>query len=230
MTIATTTLTPTNVTELLKAGSLVKVLDALRPVQPVGGSKTVHIPKKVELSDKVRQAVERFPTTIEHAITPTERRALTTEEVIILLDEREDLDLIEKVIKERKEAQRVAVFNHHDVTLEAKGADVTKDLDVSEDGWYVVKSGVASPKHDKGFVRQVQEGSPSLTAEALEKLIGEHGFTKEDYLACTTAVRVLDEAKVMLHLRKRPEIVTALQEATTRGKTVLKHALGKVEA
>lgn len=230
MTTATTTLTPTNVTELLKAGSLVKILDTLKPVQPVGGSKVVKIPKKVELSERVAAAVERFPKTIEEAVTPTERRALTTDEVIKLLDEREDLDLIEKVIKERKEAQRIAVFNHHDVVLESKGADATKDLDVSEDGWYMVKCGVASPKHDKGFVRQVQEASPVLTAEALLAMVGEHGFTKEDYLACTSAVRVLDEAKVMLHLRKRPEIVTALQQATTRGKTVLKHALGKVES
>ena len=228
-TTTTTALVPTtNITELLSGGSLVKVLDKLKPIEKVGGKKTVHILKKVELSDRVKSAVERFPTTIEKAVTPTERRALSGEEVIALLDEREDLDLIEKVIKERKEAQRVAIFNHHDVTLESTEGFDAAAFDVSDDGWYIVRSGVGSPKHDKGFVRQVQDGTASLTAPALEAIIGQHGFTKEDYLACTTAVRVLDEAKVMLHLRKRPEIVEALRQATVRGNTVLKHALGKV--
>lgn len=218
----------TNLTDLLNTGSLVKVLDKIKPIEKVGGKRVVKIPKKVELSDRVKQAVEGFPATIEQAVTPTERRVLTAEEIERLLDEREVLDLIEKVIKDRKEAQKIAVFNHHDVTLETtQGIDVTQ-FDVSDDGWYITKSGVGSPKHDKGFVRQVQEGSPSLTAEALEQMIGQHGYTKEDYLACTTAVRVVDEAKVMLHLRKRPEVIEALREATVRGNTILKHALGKV--
>ena len=108
------------------------------------------------------------------------------------------------------------------------GPDGTTSLSDGEDGWYIAKCGVDSTQHEKGFVRQVQPGSPTLTAEALEAMVGHHGFTHEDYLACTSAVRVLDEAKVMLHLRKRPEIVAALQEATVRGKTILKHALGKV--
>lgn len=224
----TTAVATTNVTELLKSGSLVKVLDALKPAVPENGARKVHLPKKIEMSERVRTAVERFPATIEKAVTPTERRRLTAEEIASLLDEREDLDLIEKLIKERKDAQKVAVFNHHDVALEDRPDFKADDFEVSEDGWYIAKCGVDSTQHEKGFVRQVQPGSPVLTAEALEAMVGHHGFTHEDYLACTSAVRVLDEAKVMLHLRKRPEIVTALQEATVRGKTILKHALGKV--
>lgn len=229
MTTTTSLVPTTNITELLNSGSLVKVLDKLKPVEPVGGQRVVHVPKKIELSDRVLKAIADFPTTIEEAVTPTERRKLTAEEIQRLLDEREDLDLIEKVIKERKEAQKTAVFNHHDVVLEETEGFDASGADTSEDGWYIVRSGVGSPKHDKGFVRQIQEGSPVLTAEALEAIIGE-SFTREDYLACTSAVRVLDEAKVMLHMRKRPEIVPEIQKAITRGKTVLKHALGKVGA
>lgn len=226
--MSNTALAPTtNITELLNGGSLVKVLDKLKPVTPVGGTRVVKIPKKVELSDEVRAAVESFPKIIEDAVTPTERRKLSADEIESLLKERKVLDAIEAVIKERKEAHKTSVFNHYDVVLEeTEGFDPSK-VDVSDDGWYIIRSSVGSPKFDKGFVRQVQEGSPNLTAEALEALIGD-SFTREDYLACTSAVRVIDEAKVMLHLRKRPEIVPEIQKAITRSSTILKHALGKV--
>lgn len=218
---------------LMKAGSMAKMLEVLKPSTPAAGERKVVIPKKIEMSDRVRQAVERFPETIKNAVCPTERRALTAEEVVALLDEREDLDLIEKLIKERKDAQRTAVFNHHDVVLESTGK--AEGLDVSEDGWYISKAGVGSAKHEKGFTRTIVPGSPVLTSDALKavegmKLGDNSEFSHDDYLACTTAVRVVDEAKVMLHLRARPAIAEAIREATIAGKPTIQHRLGKVES
>ena len=215
------------VATLNKASSLVQVLEEIRPLEKTSGKKVVHIPKRVALNERALAAVDSFPALIADAVCPEERRTLTVDEVRSLLVERENLDLIEKVIKERKEAQRVAVFNHHDATLEASGD--TSDVDIDKDGFYLVPGGVGVPEYEKGFVRQIQNGSPSLSADALLEQVGIGDFTHEDYLACTTAVRVIDEAKTLIHLRKKPEVVAAIREATSPGKQISKHALGKVQ-
>jgi hypothetical protein len=224
-----TELATTDITEMIqKGGSLVQVLGSIRPMQKVDGKRSVHIAKKIVLNDRVKRAVDGFPALIENAISPTERRVLTEEEVTSLLEERQNLDLIEKVIKDRKEAHKTIVFNHFDADLEAKGE--ADGLDVDEHGYYIAKCSVGSPSHEKGFVRTVTNGSPSLSTSKLQEQVGQGDFTHEDFLACTTATRAIDEAKILLHLRKKPSIVSAIGAATTPGRQGTSHTLGKVES
>lgn len=163
--------------------------------------------------DAVVAAAEVAPVTV------TERRRLDQDEVNRLMKERIELDEIEKYIKARKDAMKTMVFNHLDIDVEEAGAVATPD----SKGHYLAKGEVVSNVGHR-FTRELRSGSPTVTAEALEDLVesgtvSEDVFSHEDYLACTTQVRVLDEEKTLLHMRKRPEIVEALAAAAVPGKT-----------
>jgi hypothetical protein len=230
--MTTTELVTTNavLAKIDKGVALTEILSDLVPVRKEAGVTKAKVAKPVVLSDAARQAVATLPEKIDQAVCPTERRALTAEEIVSLLDERQMLDIVEKVIKDRKDAQKTIVFNHYDVSLEADlGPDGVADLPRDKDGFYVVASGVDAPGFAKGFVRQVRSASPVLTADALLAQVDGEDFTHDDYLSCTTAVRVIDEAKVMLHLRKKPAIVEAIRQATQPGSLTTAHALGKVD-
>lgn len=232
VTTTETAVTPTDAAVLHKiasATSLTIVLDELVPVERSSGVVKVHLPKARKMSNDEIAACAILPTIVEHAVTPIERRQLTVDEIVQLLEERKILDEVEKVITARKAAQKIAVFNHHDVALEAALGDAVKDVEVDEDGHYLAEGGVGDAQHAKGFVRQLRVSGPSVSAPALEAAINDE-FTREDYLACTSPVRVIDEAKVMLHLRRKPRIVAdALRRATVPGKKSTAHALGKVD-
>ena len=136
-----------------------------------------------------------------------------------MMAEREDLDALEKYIKARKDAHRTMVFNHLDI--EAEEAEMVADTDTK--GHVLAKGEVASTGGHR-FTRELRAGSPTVTAEALEELVirgdvvSDDVFDHEDYLACTTQVRVLDEEKTLLHMRKNPDIVQALAAAATPGR------------
>lgn len=150
-------------------------------------------------------------------LTVTERRKLDQAEVDTLMAERDELDVLEKYIKARKAAHRTMVFNHLDIELEAAG----KTGPTSKDGHYITDGELVTTGGHR-FTREIRTGAPVLTAEALEDLVAEDGvsedvFSHADYLACTTQVRVLDEEKTLIHLRRNPEAVEALALAAMPG-------------
>ena len=209
---------------LTKKGATLKgVLEVLKPSARTDGSKLVHIPDRVALSDREREVIKRFPRVIADAVSPSERRALSDVEVKSLKSERDDLDLIGKVIERRKAAQKTIIFNHHDVVLEAGG--VPPDVDVDSQGYYITPAYAGTDDMAEGFVRQVREGSPELTVEALRSQIGE-GFTEEDFQACISLEPVIDEMKVMMLLRSKPALINTIAKATIPGKRSTAHTLG----
>jgi hypothetical protein len=74
---------------------------------------------------------------------------------------------------------------------------------------------------------EVKSGQVSLDPEALKALSESEEakreadpnytpvFTHQDYLACTTQIRVLDEDKVLRAVKGNPEIAEALAQAAT---------------
>lgn len=213
---------PTATSKALAAveGGAIAFGEFLRTVarrDPADTTPAVDLPKAVVVSAEQAAAIATLADVLATAVTPTERRTLTADEVVSLMGERAVLDAVAKVIDGRKDAQKAAIFNHLDVELEAAGA--TGDADRDAKGHYAVKGEVAVPEAGKKFARELRTGSPTLDADALAALVDDPSidFSHDDYLACTTQVRVLDEAKVLLHIRKRPEVVAALGRATKAG-------------
>lgn len=225
--MTSTAVSPTDqALSLLSEGSLVSFTDLLRTVakaDTTAVARQADLPVPVRLSDPQRAAFERLPELLDaqEAVCPTERRKLTPGEVVALLDEREMLDAVAEVIEARKSAHRAAIFNAMDVALEETVLDAAERPDQDDKGHYLHKTTLEVPDRPKCFSRELRTSSPSLSADDLLALVEDPDvdFTHDDYLSCTTQVRVLDEAKFMLHLRKRPAIVAGVRKATKPGST-----------
>ncbi len=173
-----------------------------------------------------RKALERV-VEVFGKVVPTERRVLTVPEVGQLIEERMTLDAITDLAEKRKEGIRTTVCNHLDLELEAEATKSGAELPHRDDkGHYVANGKARNPDQPKQFSRETRGSSPTLDPEALRLLADDAGlqaklaeagitFTHADYLAMTRPVRVVDEAQVMLHLRKNPHLVHAIKLATT---------------
>lgn len=197
------------------------VLTSLLPARQPERHAPTDTPVAVTITPAIVSAVDALSLTVARdtpALTVTERRQLTQAELDLLSDERTALDTIEKYIKERKEAHRAMIFNHFDVKAETAG--VVGEADQDDKGHWIIADEDHTSDGANRWVRQLSKGSVSLDADALKEQVGAFGddFTHEDYLACTTAVRVLDEEKALLHLRKKTSIARAWQAAIKIGR------------
>ena len=187
------------------AATLPQLLAAIVPArrEPVE-IVAVTPPKQVELTKKVLDAMDKIREGT--VVNVDEVRALTPAESEALMAERVQLDELEAYIKDRKEAMKAAVYQTLDANAVASGAADTADRD--DKGYLILKDRLPVPKLGFAFSREVRSGAPEMTVEGLEA-----NLDHEDFLACTTQVRVVDEAKVMLHVRNKPEIVPGLAKA-----------------
>ena len=225
----TATVVPTSTAlELLgKGGKLPEILTALVPKVAVTEvvERRLDLPKTVEVTRKITDAVNTLGLmTVGHkALTLDERRVMAQTELDALSAERDAIDVVIKYLETRKGAMKPMVYNHFDseidATLETLGDDgVVPPVD--DDGHYLTKVSVFAQGGARHFDRQLAEGGPSVTAERLKEAVGAvEGFEHEDYLACTTAVRVLDEERTLIHMRSHPAVVQALAVAIKPGKT-----------
>jgi len=231
---------------VISLGELLKVLDtpdkaaAIVPVLP----KVV-----VPTSDQANAALTLVET-IKAAPVPTERRMLTPDEIKALLDERAQLDEIEKLLKDRKAAMRTTIFNHLDVktedgistlklmhelrenapeTFTKVAADsglnpddlpaVPEYMTDAEAEHYLVPGSAGVVDRSKVFRRELRTEAPVLTAEGLAMLEDQGSLTHDEFLALTSPVRVVDEAKVLLWLRSHAAKAPLLRDAMTHGST-----------
>ena len=203
---------------LINDGKPIKqALALLRPaVSAPVVSEVVDLPKPFVFSESQIRDLELANSVIQEAAqqTPTTRRMLTDAEVDRLLTEDRILSALEDIIKARKEAQRAAVFNHFDVQLEEAGA--TEGLLKDDKGHYLTAGQLSIPGFPKKYTREIREGAPSLTTENLEAQIGED-FTRDEFLSLTTPVRYIDEAKITLAIRNKPELLNIISKAAKAG-------------
>lgn len=182
---------------------------AERPAPPV----VTPLPAMITLAE--REALERLPI-IFGMVVPTEKRALAPNELTNLLVERQTLDVVEKMAAKRKGDIRTTVVNHFD-TL-AKEAGVGEDTWTDAEG-HVLKAAHANvPGTKQCFSWEVRPGSGGdISDQALRDLAADptSSFTHEDYLAMTSQVRVVDEPKFLLHLRKHPELAAEIAKAVS---------------
>lgn len=210
--------------------SYADLLALIAPPPPVPKAPA-NPPSPAVITDAQRAALARL-TEVFGVCVPTERRALSVPEIRSLIDERLVLDEIEGMVKKRKEdGIRPAVFNHFDTLIDEAAAEKGEDYQLpprDDKGYYITDEKLTVPDRETAFTRETRSGGVSLNPDTLRLLSSDPGlqaqlaeagvtFTHDDYLAMTRPVRVLDEARVMIHLRKNPKLVAALQAATTTG-------------
>ena len=96
--------------------SMTDLLKALAPA-PVSEPSPAKVPAPRKITEKQRAAIERMPE-VYGQVVPSERRALTSNEVRSLLDERVTLDEVKKAATARLEDITLIAHNHLDVEVE----------------------------------------------------------------------------------------------------------------
>jgi hypothetical protein len=193
----------------LADGRIVKLSDLTaalaKPAERPKAPEVIPLPSLITPAQ--REALSLLPV-VYGGVVPTEKRQLTPTELAQLLVERATLDTIGAMAEARKADIRTTVVNHFDKKLEASDA-VTDETWVDREGHYVVAAKEPVMGTTQSWSWEERPASaPNLTELMLKDLANdpESGFSKEDYLACTAQVRVVDENKLMLHLKKNPQL------------------------
>lgn len=182
------------------------LLKAISEPAPAEKAPTA-LPLPAQITTAQRAALAKL-TSVFGKVVPAERRILDSDEVLALYEERVALDEIQTMAEKRKESIRTTLMNSLDVSFEE--ADGVADS--NKDGHYIANGEIPIPDSASVFRREVSE-TTGLDPDKLDRLRAEGRITKKDYLAMTTQTRVIDQAKVMLHLRKNPHLVTVLGDA-----------------
>ncbi len=196
--------------------TLKDVLVALSPAQKSAEIDVLPVPQQI--TPEQHAAVDKV-SEVFGQVVPTERRELTSVEVNSLIEEKETLDELKKMADSRMGNIRISIHNHMDIEAERVGTIDDETLR-SDKGYYILGGKVRGTSDaPKQWSREVRQNSPSLNAVALKALEDnpDVDFDHEDFLAMTTQTRVVDENKVMLTLKKNPQLVMALQEAVVPG-------------
>lgn len=180
------------------------------------------LPKRVELTDKVRRAMNALPK-LFGAVQPELRRTLSDRELNDLYFEREAIRTVTTALSGRDDAIKETVRNHMDADAEERGVAVPKaqvDKKTGEvivpatprdsHGHYVLatpekREEVPIPGTNQMFVREYRRPSVSVDLSALLKMYEDGEITREEFLGMTRETRVLDEGKVWNFVRRYPE-------------------------
>lgn len=148
-------------------------------------------------------------------VNPTEVRELTDDEIAAIADERNVIDGLASLLKERKEdGIREIIALHFDKVAERTGL-VKDDTATDDKGHYLLKQ--EQVVGDQKFSRQLSTKKPSLDGESLLAAYERGDITREEYLSCTREVRVYDETKTRAAFKKNPLLLVKLRKAMRKG-------------
>jgi hypothetical protein len=200
--------------------------DILKALVQVGTPQvpavTPPVPPPPAMTKDQQEAVDRIRSVFGQ-VAPQERRLLKPAEVTALVEEKVTLDTLKKMAEGRLEDMRATVFHHLDLEAETHITH-TEDIPRDSRGFYAIKGQVkGTPGTGRMLTREVREEAPQMDAEALKALADNplyEDFTHDDYLAMTTATRVVDEDKFRLHLKAKPTIARVVTQAVKSGKII----------
>jgi hypothetical protein len=175
-------------------------------------------PKVVPVKAEAKAAISRLNDELASTELPSERRALSLLEQKELLALGSDAKAAEKALKVAVAAVKTSVFNHFDVGLEAD--NYADELPVDEKtGHYLVENELEVSGTGKKFVRQLSQGSPTVTGDALRKLYDEGKISRRQYYQATyrPEVRPVNEEGLLDLLKSKPELLDVLAEVITPG-------------
>lgn len=177
------------------------------------------LPKPLVLSADEQEALEAFATQATNLMVPPNRRMMTVAELTSVTGFLATTKVVAKLVKRATEDTiKPAFHNHFDVKAEKDGvADPRTTPRHPKSGHYLLED-KTSGKVDglpASAEREVRGGSVSLTVEGLKALEEKGVIDRLTFLSLTSQVRVVDEDKVMAAVRKNPELVEKLRQATS---------------
>lgn len=211
---------------IVKFGDLVK--EIAKPAEKVGPPAKLPLPTAI--TEDESNALARIPEVFA-SVVPDEVRTLTADEVDKLLEERAIIKTVTGMLGSRLDDIALTALNHSDAAFEAgdtEGVLYGADDEPlrNKDGHVIRKQKIRGedPAIKTHFSLEARKGSPKIDLALLEKMADDpkiDTIDHQDYLAMTTQTRVFDENKAMLLLKKRPELLRAIREATTTGLPVV---------
>jgi hypothetical protein len=191
---------------------------------------------EVKFTDALREALDGIPSQFGKVNAGT-RRMLTREELTAVTQEINSIDRLTKALGDRRKIICEMARTHQDVQAENEGravpADVLRKGVLLREATQRVASGVAKGHYliagpekpyetpVQGFVDAWQQryvkGSTDVSQAKLVELLDKGEITQAEYNACTRAVRILDEDKISLLIKRNPERgLQILKAITTR--------------
>jgi hypothetical protein len=172
----------------------------------------------VALTPKAKALFKRTAKELETTSFPTTRRVLTDEEKLSIMKLHVDVKAAAKEYEKAVQAARTAVFNHLDLEVEEAGIEA----EIDSQGHYLASGTVVVPGSEYVFNRQLHEGTPEITTEALQDLVEDGILTQEEYDGMTYQVvtDILDVDALLAKVAERPELTDALATVINPGKPV----------
>lgn len=206
----------------IRQGDSVTLKDLVAAVAPPPSLDTqpVEPPLPSEITDDERAALAHIQD-VYGSVVPSTRRMLEPSEIASLVDERETATTIKGMVERRIEEIKHAALNHFDVRAEQEGIATPGETPVNGDGHYLLDKAqnmrAGAPGAPKEFAKEARAGTPRIDPDALKAIAEDpedDRLSHEDYLAMTTQVRVFDEHKAMLAIRKDPNLAQAVAAAS----------------
>lgn len=205
------------------------LIDSGLPSSSVAPAEAAPPPVK-PLTDAQRAALVALPT-VYGCVAPTTSRELSEVDVSKLVEERQVLDVVLGLVKERKDTGiREVVAHHLDHLAERTGLvtpeDVYQDVDGErvlaakatgrdKRGHYLHKTEHVDPETGKRWARTISSGAPEVDSALLLAAHEEGVFDRAEYLALTSlpvVARTFDKTKASEAVRKDPSLLARLQE------------------
>lgn len=201
------------------AAADIKSMEDLRTLlRPVPAVVPQVLPNTTKLDKDERAALERLPE-VYGRVVPTEKRVLTEDEVGGLYEERQTLDAIEKLIKDRKEAIRNTVVNSMDCSYEAGPPD-EKAPSRDNKGHFVRDAAVKIPDSKQQFAWEASSGQLQVNLDALRAIAADpevEEVTHQDFLDVTDQVRVINISAFLDKVKAKPELLKHLHQVVSEG-------------
>jgi hypothetical protein len=176
----------------------------------------------VTFTDKLRSALRGLPGLFGQ-VAPTERRKLEAAELVRLTDEIIAIDELSKQLGDRKNAIQEYVRTHMDFAAEAQGLTPLCDR-IAEGvakGHYLVASPgtpyeVPVEGYSDAWQQRFVKGKVAQDLHTLVELREAGTITQPEFNAFTREVRVLDEDKIKVFIKKAPRRGLAILAAITK--------------
>lgn len=220
-----------DVVAAIESGKIVKWGDLeqaiARPAKAV--ERPAKVPVPAAISEDEATALAKLKD-VFGSVVPDEARKVTPAEVTDLLQERSTIKTIEKMLANRLADISLTILNHNDIAHEDGDTDESVTVMLGADGepllnkdGHIVRKAKFygdDPEVKSHFSVEPRAGKPGVNIKALEAMADDEDndfISRKDFLAMTTQTRVFDENKAMLYLRKNPNLLRAIREASTTG-------------
>jgi hypothetical protein len=209
-----------------KPWTIATLADKLAPAAPVT-PPTVPFPDPapvVKFTPALRKALGALPKLVGN-VNPTTRRLLEPTELAAVTDERNAINAVVKPLAKRLDAISEMVRHHQDLQAERDGIADPETSDrvgsgVAENHYMLAQPEVPFETPVEGYEdswRQVYvAGRAYQSMEVLLELLEKGEITRQEFLAFTTATRVIDQNKAQVFIAKNPGRGLQILGAITR--------------